>query len=137
MNQPFLPTLNALLNLSATILLVFGFINIKKRNIVSHKKFMLGALFVSILFLTSYVIYHYQSGSTPYPHYNWTRALYFIILIPHIILAALQLPFIVYMVWHALRSNFIKHKKVARWIWPVWMYVSISGVMVYLMLYQF
>jgi uncharacterized membrane protein YozB (DUF420 family) len=97
---------------------------------------MLGALFVSFLFLTTYVIYHYQSGSMPYPYHNWTRTLYFIILVPHIILAALQLPFIVYMVWHALKGNFIKHKHVARWIWPVWMYVSISGVLVYLMLYQ-
>ncbi len=132
-----LPTLNAALNLCASMLLLFGFISIKRKRRETHKKFMIAALLVSALFLTSYLIYHYFAGSTPYPHFDWTRPFYFAILIPHIILAAVQLPFILIMVWRAIRKEFDKHKKIARWIWPVWMFVSISGVLVYLMLYHF
>ncbi|MBN1479924.1 DUF420 domain-containing protein [candidate division KSB1 bacterium] len=137
MNTPLHPTLNAILNFCAMILLVLGFVNIKKRKIPDHKKFMLAALVISLLFLASYLYYHYHSGSTPYPHYDWTRILYFSILLPHIILAAVQTPFILYIVWQAWKGNFARHKKIAWWIWPVWMFVSISGVVVYLMLYQF
>jgi len=131
-----LPTLNAILNSIATVLLILGFVNIKKKRIDRHKTFMLAALVTSALFLTSYLIYHAQVGSTPYPHYDWTRTLYFIILIPHIILAAVMTPFILIMVWHAWKEQFEKHKRLARWVWPVWIFVSISGVIVYLMLYQ-
>ena len=137
MNVTDLPTINALLNSIATILLVFGFVNIKRKRANVHKKFMLAALFASALFLISYLIYHSQVGSNPYPHYDWTRTVYFIILIPHVILAALMTPFIVILVWRAWKQDFAKHKKLARWVWPVWIYVSISGVLVYLMLYQF
>lgn len=136
MTMPLFPTLNALLNFCAMVLLIFGFVSIKKRETAKHKKIMLASLVVSLVFLTSYLIYHYQHGSTPYPHYNWTRILYFSVLIPHIILAAVQTPFILYMVWQAWRGNFTRHKRIARWIWPIWMFVSISGVVVYLMLYQ-
>ncbi len=132
-----LPTLNAVLNSCAAILLLLGFINIKKKKQQAHIRFMISALVVSAIFLSSYLIYHYYAGSTPYPHYNWTRPLYFSILIPHIILAALQVPLIVVMVWWAVRKQFDKHKKIARWVWPIWMFVSISGVMVYAMLYLF
>jgi len=100
-------------------------------------RIMVAALVVSILFFTSYLIYHSYAGSTPYQRYDWTRPLYFAILVPHSILAAVQLPFIFLMVWRASRKEFDKHKKIARWIWPVWMFVSISGVFVYLMLYHF
>ena len=132
-----LPTINALLNGIATVLLVLGFIEIKKKNVQAHKKLMPAALLVSILFLTTYLIYHYYAGSTPYPHHNWTRVLYFSILIPHIILAGLIAPFIIIVVWRAWSGSFKKHKKLARIVWPVWVFVSISGVIVYLMLYQF
>jgi uncharacterized membrane protein YozB (DUF420 family) len=132
-----LPTVNAILNTCAAILLLFGFINIKKKKPQVHIRFMISALAVSALFLISYVVYHYYAGSTPYPHFNWTRPLYFAILIPHIILAALQVPFILVMVWRAVQKQFDKHKKIARWVWPVWMFVSVSGILVYVMLYHF
>jgi len=130
-----LPTLNAVLNFIAAVLLLTGYIKIKQKNQPVHKKFMLFALAVSALFLTSYVIYHAQTGSTPYPHYDWTRTLYFIILIPHVILAAVMTPFILVLVWFALSNRFDKHKKLAGFVWPTWMFVSVSGIVVYLMLY--
>lgn len=131
-----LPALNATLNSIAAILLLFGFITIKQGKRELHKKIMFGALGVSAAFLTSYLIYHYAVGSVPYQKYDWTRPLYFIILIPHVILAALMTPFIIVAVWHALRGSFDKHRRLVKWVWPVWMFVSVSGVVVYLMLYQ-
>ncbi|MDZ4723791.1 MAG: DUF420 domain-containing protein [candidate division Zixibacteria bacterium] len=131
-----LPTVNAMLNFIATIFLVLGFIRIRRGDIATHKKFMVSALISSVLFLTCYLYYHYHVGSVPYPHYDWTRPLYFLILIPHIILAAIMTPFIIAIVWFALRGSFVKHKRLARWVWPVWMYVSVTGVIVYLMLYR-
>ncbi|MDA0748892.1 MAG: DUF420 domain-containing protein [bacterium] len=108
----------------------------RQRRIQQHKKWMIAALVTSVLFLTSYLIYHAYAGSVPYPHHDWTRPVYFAILLPHIILAALNVPFVVALVWFAWRSNFSSHRRLARWVWPVWMFVSISGVTVYLMLYQ-
>ena len=131
-----LPTLNAVLNATATVLLVFGYVNIRRGRQETHKKFMIAALCVSVACLTSYLIYHYSVPSTPYPHHDWTRPLYFAILIPHIILAALMTPFIIYIVYQAWRGEFIKHRRIARFVWPVWMFVSVTGVLVYLMLYQ-
>lgn len=131
-----LPTLNAILNGIAAVLLTFGYVNIRKGRIATHKKFMVAALLVSAAFLTSYLIYHYSVPSTPYPHHDWTRPLYFAILIPHVILAALMTPFIVYIVYQAWREDFMKHRRIAKVIWPVWMFVSVTGVIVYLMLYQ-
>jgi len=129
------PTINACLNMLSTLLLIGGRLKIKKGDRLSHKKFMIAALVSSALFLIFYLIYHAQVGSVPYPYHNWTRSLYFIILIPHILLAAVMSPFILLAVFHALRENFDKHKRVVRWLWPVWIYVSVSGVMIYLMLY--
>ena len=131
-----LPTLNAILNSIAAILLTFGYVNIRKGRQETHKKFMTAALIVSAAFLTSYLIYHYSVPSTPYPYHDWTRPLYFAILIPHVILAALMTPFILYIVYQAWRGNFVKHRRTARFVWPVWMFVSVTGVVVYLMLYQ-
>ena len=88
-------------------------------------------------FLTCYLIYHYHVGSVPYLKQDWTRPVYFTILIPHVILAVLMTPFIGIGVYYAIRKNFQKHKRVMRWVWPVWMFVSVSGVVVYLMLYVF
>ena len=130
-----LPAINATLNLISAVLLTFGYINIRKGRQETHKKFMLAALVTSTLFLISYLIYHALVGSVKYPHTDWTRPVYFAILIPHIILAAAMTPFILVMVWHALKDRFDKHKRIARWIWPVWMFVSLSGVTVYYMLY--
>ena len=136
MDPSLLPTVNAILNGTAGILLLFGYVQIKKGNRDTHKKFMLASLAVSLLFLVSYVTYHIQAGSVPYPHQDWTRPVYFIILIPHIIFAAVMGPFIIAAVWHALNDNFEKHKRLVRWVFPVWMYVSVTGVVIYLMLYR-
>ncbi|MCB0281892.1 MAG: DUF420 domain-containing protein [Calditrichae bacterium] len=132
-----LPTLNAFLNGISAIFLLAGYVNIKKGRRETHKHFMIAALSTSALFLISYVIYHYQVGSVPYPYHDWTRPVYFIILIPHVILAALNVPFIILLVTFAFKQNFQKHKKLARWVWPVWMFVSVTGVIIYLMLYIF
>lgn len=137
MSVSSLPTINALLNLTGTILLLLGYIAIKNNNQQRHRKIMMSALIVSALFLIFYLIYHSQAGSVPYMKFDWTRPIYFAILIPHIILAALMSPFIIFLVFRALKGQFDKHKKLAKWVWPVWMFVSVSGVLVYLMLYQF
>ena len=137
MNVQELPTINAILNLLSTTFLFIGYLNIKRGNKNTHKKFMILALVSSGLFLICYLIYHSQVGSVPYTHHDWTRPVYFAVLIPHIIFAALMSPFILMAVWFAFREQFEKHRKIVRWLWPVWMYVSISGVIIYLMLYVF
>lgn len=131
-----LPTLNATLNFISFIFLLLGFIQIRKGNQQYHKKYMVSALVTSALFLISYLIYHYNAGSVPYPHHDWTRPLYFVLLIPHIILATVQTPFIVYIVYQAFKENFDKHKRLAKYVWSVWMFVSVTGVLIYLMLYK-
>jgi uncharacterized membrane protein YozB (DUF420 family) len=132
----FHPTLNAILNAIAACLLLVGFIMIRRGQRDLHKTFMLTALVASAAFLISYLIYHQQVGSVPYPYQDWTRPLYFAILIPHIILAAVMVPFIILAVVHAYRGRFAKHKRITRWLWWVWMFVSVSGVAIYLMLYR-
>ena len=98
-----LPTLNALLNAVSATLLLFGYIRIKRQQRAAHQKFMIAALISSALFLISYLSYHYQVGSVPYPYHDWTRPIYFIILIPHVILAAVMVPFVIAAVWLAFR----------------------------------
>ena len=131
-----LPTLNAALNLISATLLAFGYVNIKRGRPDVHKRFMVGALVSSALFLISYLIYHYHAGSVPDPHHDWTRPVYFAVLLPHLILAAVMRPFVIATVCLAFRENFTRHRMLARWVWPVWMFVSVSGVIVYLMLYR-
>lgn len=131
-----IPTINASLNLLSTILLVAGFIAIKKKKVDLHKKLMVTALVSSVLFLICYLLYHYQVGSVPYPRHDWTRPIYFAILIPHVVLAAVMTPFIGIGVFYAAKKNFRKHKKIMRGVWPVWLFVSVTGVIVYLMLYR-
>lgn len=135
MNAPFQATLSALLNLLSAFLLLFGYLQIRGGNRERHQKFMWAALVTSAVFLVNYVIYHYRAGSVPYPYHDWTRTLYFVILIPHVILAALIVPFIVAAVLFAVRQQFDRHTRITKWLWPVWMFVSVSGVAVYLMLY--
>ena len=136
MNTTDLPTLNAALNLVSAVLLVLGRRWIKRARPSAHKKTMLAALASSALFLISYLVYHYRVGSVPYPHYDWTRVLYFIVLVPHVILAAVMVPFILAAVWYALHARFDTHKRLVRYVWPVWVFVSISGLVVYAMLYR-
>ena len=131
-----LPTLNAILNSISAGFLLYGFIQIKQGQREKHKRIMIAALATSALFFISYLIYHSKVGSVPYPHHDWTRPVYFVILIPHVVLAALMTPFILIAVWHAWHGHFEKHKRIVKWLWPVWIFVSVSGVVVYLMLYQ-
>ena len=131
-----LPTINAALNCISAILLIAGYRFIKQGRQAAHHKCMTTALSVSALFLISYVIYHAKVGSVPYPYHDWTRWVYFTILIPHVIMAAVTLPFILITAWSAWRGNFVRHKRLARLVWPAWLFVSLSGVAVYLMLYQ-
>ena len=134
----FLPTLNAILNATSGVLLAFAWVAIKKQhNPARHKKLMLTALAVSALFLTTYLIYHYFAGSVRYPIHDWTRTLYLAILVPHTILASLMVPFIIAAVWLALKGRFKAHVRITKVLWPVWMFVSVTGVLVYLMLYVY
>ena len=131
-----LPTLNASLNTIAGIMLLSGYIAIKKGRRELHIKLMVSALIVSTAFLTSYLIYHFNVPSKKFPDLGWIKTVYLIILIPHIILAAVMVPMILKTFWHAFRGEWEKHKKIARITFPIWMYVSVTGVLVYLMLYQ-
>ena len=130
-----LSTLNALLNALSFTLLLRGYFAIRAGDRQRHQKWMMAALGSSLLFLISYVIYHARVGSVPYPYHDWTRPVYFLLLIPHIILAALMTPFILYMVYRALKGRFDLHKRVARVVLPIWLFVSVSGVLVYALLY--
>ena len=130
-----LPHLNAALNTLSTILLVTGWLLIKRRRILPHKRAMTSAIITSALFLTSYVIYHANVGSKPFPGTGWVRTLYFTILIPHVILAAVSLPPILITFARGLKRDDARHRKIARWTLPIWLFVSVSGVAVYVMLY--
>lgn len=132
----FLPTLNACLNATSALLLLMGFYFIRQRNIQAHRACMGGAFLISILFLISYLIYHYQAGATRFTGQGIIRPVYFVILISHTVLAAL-VPFLaVITLIHALRERYDKHRRIARWTLPVWLYVSVTGVVVYVMLYH-
>ena len=131
-----LPALNAILNSTATVLLVAGLIFIKRGRKREHIACMISALIVSAAFLTSYLIYHYNYPTTRFTHGGLPKAIYFLILFTHIALAMLNLPMIIMTVVPALRQRFDRHKRIARWTYPVWLYVSITGVLVYLMLYR-
>ena len=136
----YLPMLNACLNGLAGILLFFGFKAIKKGKRGTHKKFMLFALAASALFLVSYITYHFLIHgvvTTHYQRHGFWRFIYFFILSTHTPLAVIIVPFSLIAIWHAYHTNFEKHKGITRWLFPVWMYVSITGVLIYLMLYIF
>ncbi|MCY4545064.1 MAG: DUF420 domain-containing protein [Gemmatimonadetes bacterium] len=131
-----LPLVNACLNTVSASFLVAGYINIRKRRISAHRACMLGAVASSILFLTTYLIYHFYHGSTPFTGEGWTRYVYFTILISHTILATAIVPMVVLTLRHALTGRFERHAPLARWTLPIWLYVSVTGVLVYLMLYH-
>ena len=131
-----LPTVNATLNTISAIFLTTGFFMIRRRQTVAHRNCMIAAFVVSGLFLTSYLIYHYYAGSTPFEGSGWIRTIYFAVLIPHIILAALILPLALITLYFALRKQFTKHRRIARWTLPIWLYVSVTGIIVYWMLYH-
>ena len=131
-----LPTLNATLNGISAAFLVAGFILIKQRRWRLHKRCMLGALASSTLFLISYVIYHANVGSRSFTGTGSVRIVYFTILITHVVLAATILPLALITTARGLREQYGRHVKVARWTLPLWLYVSVTGVIIYLMLYQ-
>lgn len=128
-----LPKVNALLNSMVSVLLLGGYIAIKKSgNRGLHKTLMLSAFVLSAMFLVSYVTYHMVMPSTPYCREDWTRSLYFFILISHILLAAIILPLVLYTIYFSTSGQYARHKKIARWTFPLWLYVSVTGVLVYL-----
>lgn len=131
-----LPALNATLNAISFILLVTGYVFIRRKEWRKHRACMIAALVMSGLFLTSYLIYHAQVGSVPFRKTGWIRTVYFAVLIPHVILAAAMVPPVIITVSRGLSAKYDKHRRIARWTLPIWLYVSITGVIVYLMLYQ-
>lgn len=131
-----LPAVNATLNALSFVFLSVGITFIKRGNQVAHKRAMLGALTTSALFLVSYVVYHANAGSKPFPGVGSVRLVYFAILITHVILAAVILPLAIVTTFRALREDFVRHRAIAKWTFPLWMYVSITGVVIYVMLYQ-
>ena len=131
-----LPALNATLNATSTVLLVTGYLFIRRGNRRKHKMCMIAALVMSALFLTSYVIYHAQVGSVPFKRTGWIRTVYFAVLVPHVILPAAIVPPILITVSRGLSAKYDKHRRIAGWTLPLWLYVSVTGVIVYVMLYQ-
>jgi putative membrane protein len=131
-----LPHLNAGLNGAAAIALGAGYLFIRRGRIAAHLACMVGALAVSAAFLVSYLIYHYHVGSVAYQGEGWIRTAYFAILISHSVLAAVVPPLALVTVYRAWRRQFTRHRGVARWTVPVWLYVSVTGIVVYLMLYR-
>jgi uncharacterized membrane protein YozB (DUF420 family) len=132
-----LPAVNATLNGAAAILLVTGYTLIRKRRVDAHKRVMLTAFGVSVAFLICYLVYHAQVGSVHYPKSGAIRIVYYTILITHTILAACVPVLAIITLRRALRGDFVRHRRIARWTLPIWLYVSVTGVVVYLMLYQF
>jgi putative membrane protein len=130
-----LPTVNATLNSISAALLFAGYRFIKAGNQSAHRKAMLAACGSSTLFLISYLIYHFNVGSVAFKGEGWIRAVYFTILISHTILATAVVPLAIVTLVRGLRGNFIKHRAIARWTFPIWLYVSVTGVIVYWMLY--
>ena len=131
-----LPALNAALNATSAALLVVGYAFIRRRRITAHLTCMLGAFAVSALFLASYVVYHYHAGSRPFTGQGWIRPVYFLVLVTHVVLAAAILPLALTTIWRAAAGRFDRHVRLARWTLPVWLYVSLSGVAIYWMLYR-
>lgn len=132
-----LPHVNATLNGLSTVLIVVGYVMIRCKRIAAHRACMLGATAVSAAFLVCYLVYHYHVGHTKFAHHGWVRSIYFTILISHVVLAA-AVPFLVGLtLYRALREQFDRHRRIARWALPIWLYVSVTGVVVYLILYHF
>ena len=131
-----LPGLNAALNSASAVLLAAGYLFIRNKKIVAHRLCMLSAFAASSLFLISYLVYHYQVGSVAFKGQGLIRVVYFTILISHTILAATIVPLVLVTLSRALKGSFERHKRIARWTLPLWLYVSITGVIVYWMLYR-
>ena len=131
-----LPAVNAGLNAIASVFLAAGYVQIRRGHRQIHKRCMLAALTASALFLISYVIYHWNAGSRPFPGIGFIRTVYLLILVTHVVLAATILPLALVTTARGLQARYERHRRIARWTWPIWMYVSVTGVVIYLMLYQ-
>jgi uncharacterized membrane protein YozB (DUF420 family) len=132
-----LPAVNATLNATAGVLLLTGYSLIRRRRIQAHRRVMTTAFGVSVAFLICYLVYHSQVGSVPYQKAGFLRVIYFSILISHTSLAAAVPVLAIITLRRALRGDFKRHRQIARWTFPIWLYVSVTGVIVYLMLYKF
>lgn len=131
-----LPALNATLNALSAVFILTGYVLIRRGERTLHKRFMLAAVATSAAFLASYVVYHANAGSRPFPGTGAVRAIYFAILITHVVLAAAIVPLVLTTVARGLRAQYDRHVRIARWTLPVWLYVSVTGVIIYLLLYQ-
>jgi putative membrane protein len=131
-----LPHLNAFLNASTFVLLTIGFFFIRRKHVIAHRNCQIAALSASVLFLISYIVYHSHHGVTRFAGQGLARPVYFTILGTHTLLAAVIVPFVIVTVRRARRRDFLRHRGIARWTLPLWLYVSITGVIVYLMLYH-
>ncbi|HVA71912.1 MAG TPA: DUF420 domain-containing protein [Candidatus Limnocylindrales bacterium] len=130
-----LPRLNACLNTASAVFLVAGYSFIRKRKILLHKTCMLSAVCCSAIFLTSYIYFHLHAGIIYFQGHGWVRPVYFTILTTHTILAVAILPLVVTTLYFALRGRFESHRTIARWTFPIWLYVSVTGVVIYWLLY--
>ena len=132
-----LPTLNAILNFTSAVCLALGYYFIKRGNVEAHKRSMITAFCVSSVFLVSYIVHHVIHGSTRFTGSGLIRTVYFSILLTHTLLAVTVAPLAVTTIFRGLKGRIPEHRRLARWTWPVWMYVSVTGVVIYLMLYRF
>jgi uncharacterized membrane protein YozB (DUF420 family) len=131
-----LPAVNASLNAVSGVLLVGGYTLMRLRRIDLHRKVMIAAFATSSLFLVCYLVYHAQVGSVPFPRHGFVRSLYFTILITHVVLAATVPPLAIITMTRGLQGRYPQHRRIARWTFPIWLYVSVTGVLVYVLLYQ-
>lgn len=129
-----LPAISAIINSVVALLLLSGLLFVRRKMFLLHKRIMLSAVFCSVLFLVTYVMYHFTTVETSYGGIGPMKAFYYFILFTHITLAGLILPFILFAVYRGLTGEYDRHKKLTRWVWPVWFYVSVTGVIVYLMI---
>ncbi len=131
-----LPTVSAVLNGTSAVLITLGYVCIRRRKVIAHKICMVTAFVLSSLFLITYLVHHAQVGSVPFSGRGWLRGVYFAVLIPHVSLAAFVVPLALTTIYRGWTSRFAKHVRIARWTLPIWLYVSVSGVLVYWMLYH-
>lgn len=131
-----LPAVNACLNSASTVFLTLGYYFIRRGRKIAHRNCMISALVTSALFLTSYLIYHFNAGRTVFAEPQWFRPIYLVILLTHTVLAVVIVPLVLMSVSRAIRQRWELHKKIARWTLPLWLYVSFTGVIIYLLLYQ-
>jgi uncharacterized membrane protein YozB (DUF420 family) len=136
-NYAIVPAINAMLNGTSAVLLITAHAMIKRGRVMTHRALMLTAIATSTLFLSSYLYYHAHVGSIPFPGHGWWRRIYLSILISHTILAAAIVPLVIVTLTFALRERFDGHRGIARWTYPLWLYVSVTGVVIYFMLYHF